>query len=134
MLRTFSAVAVGAAVLGLTTLPAAAATATHPKVHSFTVPPVSGIKVWGSYSFSGGKADIKLCVKETASDIRYALAVGTAMNATITKHQGIEVQLLGSDKQACKSTVTSDTAHLYVEAISSTANGRARVGKAHKVY
>src|SRR5580692_9256951 len=129
MLRTFSTIAVGAAILGLTALPASAAPASHPKVHTFTLPAVTGIKTWGSYSFSGGKADIKLCVRETASDVEYALVVATALNASVTKHQSLEAEILGSGKQVCKSLVTRDTAHLYVTASSATAGGKVSVGK-----
>ena len=134
MPRTFSAIAIGATLLGLTALPASATSVSHPKVHTFTAPPVTGIKVWGTYSFSGGKADIKLCVKETASDVDFALVVATAINAKVTKHQSIETEIIGSDKQVCKSLATTDTAHLYVTASSGTSDGKAHVGKVHKVY
>jgi hypothetical protein len=134
MLRAFSVVATGVAVLGLAAPAAFAAPASHPKVHTFTLPAVTGIKVWGSYSFAGGKADIKLCVKETASDVQLALAVATALNAAVTKHQSIEIDILGSGKQECKSLVTSDTAHLYAVATSGTSDGKTHVGKEIRIY
>lgn len=134
MLRAFSVIATGAAVLGLTAPAAFAAPVSHPKVHTFTLPAVTGIKVWGSYSFAGGKADIKLCVKETASDVDLAIAVAVAVNAAVTKHQNIGIDILGSGKQECKSLVTSDTAHLYAIATSGTSDGKSHTGKDIRIY
>jgi hypothetical protein len=134
MLRTLSAAAIGAAILGLTALPASAAPASKPKVHTYTLPTVTGIKIWGSYSLADGKASIKLCVKETASDVEFAIAIATAVNASVTKHQGVDIQIIGSGKQACKSMVTSDTAHLYADATSGTTNGKTYIGKVDKIY
>jgi hypothetical protein len=134
MLRAFSVVATGVAVLGLAAPAAFAAPVSHPKVHTFTLPAVTGIKVWGSYSFTGGKADITLCAKETASDVEFAIAVATAVNATVSKHQNIEIEILGSGKQECKSLVTSDTAHLYAAASSGTSDGKSHSGKDIKIY
>jgi hypothetical protein len=139
MLRAFPVLATGAAVLGLTAFgqsgPAAfAAPASHPKVHTFTLPAVTGVKAWGSYSFAGGKAHITLCAKETASDVDMAIVVGTALNAAATKHQAIEIEIFGSGKQECKSLATSDSAHLYAVATSGTTDGKAHEGKIVKIY
>jgi hypothetical protein len=134
MLRTLSVTAACAAFLGLGALPASAAPVSHAKVHTFTLPSVTGIKVWGSYTFSGRKADISLCVKETASDVDYALVVATALNYSVTKHQSIEAEIIGSGKQVCKSLTTNDTAHLYVAASSGTSNGKVHVGKVIRIY
>jgi hypothetical protein len=134
MLRTLSAAVIGAAILGSTTLPAAAAPLSKPKVHAFTLPAVTGIKVWGTYSLAGGKASIKMCVKETASDVGFAVAVATAVNASVTKHQNLEIEIIGSGKQECKSMVTSDTAHLYADATDGTDNGSSHGGKVIKIY
>jgi hypothetical protein len=134
MRRTFSVVAIGAAILGLSALPASAAPASHPKVHTFTLPAVTGIHTWGSYSLASGKADITLCVKETASDVDLAVAVAVATNASVSKHQDIQIEVLGSGKQVCRSMVTRDTAHLYAEATSGTADGKSHMGKDIKIY
>jgi hypothetical protein len=137
MLRTFSAIAIGATVLGLTALPAlpaSAAPASHPKVHAYTVPSVTGIKAWGTYSFSGGKAHITVCVKETAPSTAFGLAVGTAFNAAITKNQSVHTEVIGAGKQKCTSMVTKYTAHFWVAASSGTTGGQLHNGKAHKVY
>jgi hypothetical protein len=134
VLRTLSAVAIGAALLGLSALPASAAPVSHPKVHTFTLPAVTGLHTWGSYSRVGSKAHITLCVKETSSDVDFALAVAVALNASAKKHQNVEIEIIGSGKQECRSLVTSDTAHLYVTASSGTTNGKAHVGKDIKIY
>lgn len=135
MLRTISVAAVGVAMLGVTALPAAAAPASHPKTHTFTLSAVTGIKAWGTYYTASGKAHITACVKETASNVDLASAVLTALNASITRHQSLAVQILGhSGKQVCKTLVTSDTAHLYGIATSGTADGKAHVGKLKKIY
>jgi hypothetical protein len=134
VLRTLSAVAIGAALLGLSALPASAAPVSHPKVHTFTLPAVTGLHTWGSYSRVGSKAHITLCVKETASDVDVAVAVAVAMNASVSKHQAIQIEIIGSGKQECRSLVTSDTAHLYAEATSGTTNGKSHLGKDIKIY
>jgi hypothetical protein len=134
VVRVLPALVIGAAVLGFTALPASAAAVSHPKVHTFTLPPVTGITVKGSYSLAAGKADITLCVKETASDVQAAFAVATALNGSASKHQDIEIELVGSGKQACKSMVTSDTASLYVAASSATSDGKTHASKAVKIY
>jgi hypothetical protein len=134
MLRTFSAVAVGAAILGLSAVPASAAPVSHPKVHTFTLPAVTGIRTWGSYSLVGGKAHITLCVKETASDVDLAFAVADAMNAGVTKYQALEAQVIGSGKQECRSMVSKYTAHLYATATSGTTDGKSHVGKDIKIH
>jgi hypothetical protein len=133
-LRVFSVLAIGAAVLGSTALPAAAAPVSHPKVHTFKLPAVTGITVTGSYSFVGGKAHITMCAKENASDVDLVVAVATAVNANVTKHQAIEIEILGSNKHVCKSLVTSDAAHLYAAATSGTTNGKSHVGKITRIY
>lgn len=130
----FSAIAIGAAILGLTAFPASASAASHPKVHSFTMPSVTGIKAWGTYTFAKGKVSIKLCVREITSNVDYALVVGTATNANVTKHQSIDAQVIGTGKQVCKSLTTKDKAHLYVTASSGTTDGKSHVGKVRKIY
>jgi hypothetical protein len=128
-----AALAVGAALFGLTALPAFAAPAAHPKVHTFTLPPVTGITVSGSYAVAGGKAYIRLCAKENAPDVDFAVAVATALNATATRHQAIEIEIAGSGKHECKSLVTRYTAHLYAAATSGTTNGKSHIGKLIKI-
>jgi hypothetical protein len=135
MLRTLSAAAIGVAMLGMTALPATAAPAAKPKTHTFTLPPVSGIKVWGSYYTASGKAHITLCAKETASNVDLVVAVATAFNKTASRHQSLSVQILGqSSKQVCKTLVTGDTAHLLGGATSGTTDGKAHIGKIKKIY
>jgi hypothetical protein len=130
-MRVLPVIAIGAVVLGFT---APTAFAAHQKVHTFKIPPVTGIAVSGSYSPAGGRTSITLCVKETASDVDFAIAVATALNATASKHQSIEIELIGSGKHECKSLVTSDTAHLYVTATSGTTDGRSHDGKLIRIY
>lgn len=135
MLRTLSAVAIGVTMLGMTALPAAAAPAAKPKVHNFTLPPVTGIKVWGSHYTASGKAHITLCAKETASNVDLVVAVATAFGATPSRHQSLEVLITRqSSKQVCKTLVTKDTAHLYAGATSGTTDGKAHEGKIKKIY
>lgn len=135
MLRAVSVAAIGAAMLGVTALPASAAPSSHPKTHTFTLPRVTGIKVWGSYYTARGKAHITVCVKETSSNVDLVSAVFTALNAKVTRHQSLAVQILGqTSKQHCKSMVTTDTAHLYAIATSGTTDGKAHIGKLKKLY
>jgi hypothetical protein len=135
MLRTVSVAAIGVAMLGVSALPASAAPSSHPKTHTFTLPAVTGLKTWGSYYTASGKAHITACVKETASNVDLASVVLTAMNASITRHQSLAVQILGhSGKQVCKSLVTTDTAHLYGIATSGTTDGKVHIGKLKKFY
>lgn len=135
MLRTVSAAAIGMAILGVTALPASAAPASHPKTHTFTLPAATGIKAWGTYYTASGKAHITACVKETKSNVDLASAVLTAMNASITRHQSLAVDILGrSGKQVCKSLVTKDTAHLYGIATSGTTDGKVHISKLKKIY
>jgi hypothetical protein len=135
MLRTISAAAIGAAMLGATALPASAAPASHPKTHSFTLPAVTGIKVWGSYYKASGKAHITACLKETSSDVFIAVAVFTAFGSNVNHHKELDLKIVGqSGKQVCGSLVTTDTASLWGAADSSTANGKNYFGKAHRIY
>jgi hypothetical protein len=138
VLRKLSAATVGAALLGLTVLPAYAAPVSKLKVHNFTVPSPTGIKAWGSYSFSGGKADITVCVKESASDVDLATVQAVALNAYATKYQSIVARIAGMPtpgEQACKSMVTRYTTTLYVIAVSGTTDDdKAHIGKSDKIY
>lgn len=135
MLRTVSVAAIGMAMLGVTALPASATPAAHPKTHTFTMPAVTGLKAWGTYYTAGGKAHITECVKETRSNVDLASAILTAMNASITRHQSLAVQIFGhSGKQVCKSMVTRDTAHLYGIATSGTTDGKVHISKLKKIY
>jgi hypothetical protein len=134
IIRVFPVLAIGAAVLGSTALPAAAAPVSKPKVHTFKLPAVTGITVTGTYSFAGGKAHITMCAKENASDVDLVVATATAVNANVTKHQTLGIEIIGSNKHVCKSLVTSDAAHLYAEATSGTTNGKSHIGKITRIY
>ena len=135
MLRTLSAVALGAALLGTSAIPATAAhAAAKPKVHTFTMTGVAGIKTWGSYYTAGGRAHVTLCVKETASNVDLAIGVATALNASASKHQDLSITITGFRKQVCRSMTSGYTAHLWAEATSGTNDGKAHVGKPKKIY
>lgn len=135
MLRTISAVAIGVTMLGATALPASAAPASHPKTHSFSLSPVTGIKVWGSYYKASGKAHVTVCMKETASDVEFAIAVFSAFKSTGTHSQTLVLKILSpSRKQVCKSIVTSYTGYLYGDSTSATTNGKTHFGKPKRIY
>jgi hypothetical protein len=135
MLRTISAAAIGVTMLGATALPASAAPASHPETHSFTLPKVTGIKVWGSYYQASGKAHVTACMKETASDVFLAVAVFTAFNGNGKHTQDLDLKILSpSKKQVCKSMVTSDTAAMHGDSTSATTNGKSHFGKPKRIY
>jgi hypothetical protein len=134
MLRKICVVAAGIALLGMTALPASAATASHPKVHSFTVPAATGVSAWGSYYTSGGSVHVTLCVKETARNVDFALATGVALNANASRHQQVTAEILGTGKQVCRTMTTKDTRHLYAQVTSGTSDGHAHIGKMKRIY
>lgn len=63
-----------------------------------------------------------------------AVADGTAFGNNANQHQQVAADIIGHGKQVCRSITTKDTVHLFVSAISSTANGRVHIGKVRKVY
>jgi hypothetical protein len=134
MLRKILVVAAGVALLGMAALPASAATASHPKVHNFTIPGATGVSSWGSYYTSGGSVHVTLCVKETAKNVDFALAIGVAFNANASRHQQVTAEILGTGKQVCHAMTTKDTKHLYAQVTSGTSDGHAHVGKMKRIY
>jgi hypothetical protein len=131
---TASTVAAAVAMLGFSTLPAAAATTAHPKVHNFTMPHVVGISAWGSYYASGNRVHVTVCVKETASNVAFALASGVAFGKSTSHSQQVVAQILGRGKAVCRSMTTKDTTHLYVQASSGTTDGHLHFGKLKRLY
>jgi len=133
-LSTASTVVAAAAMLGFSTLPAAAATTAHPKVHNFTIPRVVGISAWGSYYAAGNKVHVTVCVKETAPNVAFALASGVAFANSTSHSQQVVAQILGRGKAVCRSMTTKDTSHLYVQASSGTTDGHLHFGKLKRLY
>jgi len=129
-----STVAAAVAMLGFSTLPAVAATTAHPKVHTFTVPHVVGISAWGSYYASGSKVHVTVCVKETASNVAFALASAVAFGKSINHPQQLVAQILGRGNTTCRSMTTKDTTHLYVQASSGDTAGHLHFGKLKRLY
>jgi hypothetical protein len=135
MLRVLSAAVAAVALLGISTLPASAATVSHakPKVHNFSIPGTTGIRAWGSYYRSGVSVHVTVCVKEMSSKVNFAGATGVAFSKT-GRHQVVDAAVVGSSKQACRSITTKDTAHLYVDSRSGTTDGHVHFSKVKQVY
>ena len=136
MFRALSVAVATLALLGTGALPASAATASHPepKVHNFAIPGGTGIKAWGNYSSSGGSVHVTVCVRETSPNVILTVATGIAFSKNLSRHQQVAADILGHGKQVCRSMTTKDTAHLFVSAVSVTADGHSHIGKMRKLY
>jgi hypothetical protein len=136
MLRKLSIGVATLALLGLSGVPAFAATGSRPVIHHFGIPGATGVSAWGSYYKTSRSVRVTLCVKETSRATDIAQATGVALNSSGRRHQAVSAQVLGikTGKQVCRTMTTKDTAHLYVQVFSGTTNGHAHVGKLKKVY
>jgi hypothetical protein len=133
-MRTLPTAVATAALLCMTAAPAFAAPANRPVVHKFSVPGVPGVSAWGSYTRSGGKVSITLCVKDSSAKVHLALVMGIAQNASFTRHQDISADATGNGKQACRSVTTADSSRLSVLASSVGRDGASNVGKLKTIY
>jgi hypothetical protein len=133
-MRALPIMIASAALLGVTALPAFAAQAGYPAAHHFSVPGVPGVSAWGSYTKSGAKVSVTLCVKDTSAKVSLAFVIGVTMNVNFTRHQNITAEARGNGKQTCHSVTTTDTARLTVLASSVGHDGASQVGKLKKIY
>src|ERR1039457_3536874 len=96
MLRRISTVAAAAAMLGLSALPASAATMKS-NTHSISFPGLHGLNAWGNYTKSGSKVRINVCAEDT---VRGVFAVGAVT--------------IGYLQIVCRSETLHYTNHLHV--------------------
>jgi hypothetical protein len=118
MLRRLSTVAAIAAMLGLSALPATAATHTTPASSgNFTVPSASSaVKAWGSYHIlSATKVQITVCAKRSGNAY-FVSAFADAYHASGSTHGTVSASV-GPEtpgSQSCGTATLRYTAHLKV--------------------
>jgi hypothetical protein len=139
MLRRLSTVAAIAAVLGLSALPATAATHTTPAASgSFTVPSASSaVKAWGSYHIlSATKVKVILCAKRTGNAY-FVSAFANAYNATGSAHSTVSASVGPQTPggQSCVTATVHYTAHLkvYTE-VWATSTSAAKTSSVKSIY
>jgi len=123
MLRLTAVIAVSAAALACGTLPASAAS---DRVHAFGIPGVSGVRAWGSYTHTGAKVRVTICVEDTAPAVYGAAAVGLAFDSGYHRHDNVSAAAIGDGHTRCRAMVTPYAGHLVVEALSGDKNGKVR--------
>ena len=132
MLRSIFVVASCAAMLALSALPASAATS---RVHAFSIPGVYGVRAWGSYSQTGIRVRVSVCVEDTAPSVYGAAAVALAFDSSYRHHDTVGAVTIGDDHTQCHTMTTRYTSHLVVEALSGYQNGKIRQrGKPRQIY
>ena len=132
MLRRIFVVASCAAMLALSALPASAATS---RVHAFSIPGVYGVRAWGSYSQTGIRVRVSVCVEDTAPSVYGAAAVGLAFDSSYRHHDNVGAVTIGDGHTQCHTMTTRYTSHLVVEALSGYQNGKIRQrGKPREIY
>ena len=132
MMRRIAVIAACIAALALSALPAWAATS---GVHSFGIPGVHGVRAWGTYSDTGAKVRVSVCVEVTARDVYGAAAVGLAFDSGYRHHDNVGAVTLGYGHTQCRVMVTRYVSHLVVEALSGYKNGKVRQrGQLKQVY
>jgi hypothetical protein len=133
MLRRLSTIAAGAAMLALSALPASAATASA--THTLHFPGLSGVIASGSYSKTGSKVKIKVCVEDTKKGEFAAAAVFLAYNSSYSAHiKGGAVDIGYHDKQ-CTTMTTLYSAHLRIYTFVGGSNGKVlRQSKTKIIY
>jgi hypothetical protein len=118
MLRRISTVAAAAAMLGLSALPAAAATSVaHASSGKFTVPSASSsVKSWGTYDIiNAHRVQVTICTKITGSAF-FVIGEAIAYNASLSQHDAIAAAV-GQETpggESCSHANLLYTAHLKV--------------------
>ncbi len=115
MLRRLSAIGAAAVMLGLSALPASAATVksnTH-KI-SISFPGLRGLDAWGSYTKSGANIRISVCVNDTSRSVFAAGAVSVVSNANNSRHSELGAVDIGYNHGVCTSQTLHYTNHLHV--------------------
>jgi len=132
MLRRIPVIAACAAMLVFSALPASAVTS---HVHDFGIPGVYGVRAWGTYSGTGTRVQVTICVEDTARGVYGAAAVGLAFDSGYQRHDSVGAVTIGYNHAQCQAMVTRYTGHLVVEALSGYENGKVRQrGKLKRVY
>jgi hypothetical protein len=119
-----SVAVLGAGLLGLGALPAAAV-AGGGQVHPFSIPGVHGISAWGSYQHLGSRVRVTVCVRDTARDVYGGAAAAVAFDPR-RHHQPASVVVIGYRNSSCHTMLTSYTAHLDADALSGYRDGKVR--------
>jgi hypothetical protein len=132
MLRRIPVMAACAAALAFSALPASAVTS---GVHVFGIPGGSGVRAWGTYSSTGTRVRVTVCVDDTARSVYGAAAVGLAFDSRYRRHDNVSAVTLGYNHSQCRAMLTRYTSHLVVEALSGYKNGKVRQrGQLKRVY
>jgi hypothetical protein len=125
MLRRITIIAAAAAMLGLSALPASAATMKS-NTHSISFPGLHGLNAWGNYTKSGAKVRINVCVAETLGGVFAAGAVTTVSNANNSRHSVLGAVAIGHRQSVCTSETLHYTNHLHVYTFIGGNNGTIR--------
>jgi hypothetical protein len=118
MLRRISTVAAAAAMLGLTALPAAAATdVAHASSGTFTIPSAnSSVRAWGSYDIiNAHRVKVTVCAVISGNAF-FVIGEAVAYNANLSQHDAIAAAV-GQETpggKSCGSTNLLYTSHLKV--------------------
>ena len=132
MLRRIPVIAACAATLAFSALPASAVTS---RAHDFGIPGVYGVRAWGTYSGTGRRVRVTVCVEDAARGVYGAAAVGLAFDSGYRHHDNVSVVTIGYNHAQCRAMVTRYMGHLVVEALSGYKNGKVRQrGKLKRVY
>jgi hypothetical protein len=113
MLRRISTVAAAAAMLGLSALPASAATMKS-NTHSISFPGLHGLNAWGNYTKSGSKVRINVCAEDTVRGVFAVGAVTLVSNANNSRHSELGAVAIGYHQIVCRSETLHYTNHLHV--------------------
>ena len=132
MFRRISVVASCATMLALGALPASAAAS---RTHAFSIPGVYGVRAWGSYSQTGIRVRVSVCVEDTVPSVYGAVAVGLAFDSSYRHYDNAGAVTIGDDHPQCHTMTARYTSHLVVEALSGYRNGKIRQrGKPRQIY
>jgi len=132
MLRRIPVITACAASLAFGALPTSAVTS---HVHGFGIPGVYGVRAWGTYSGTGTRVRVTVCMEDTARSVYGAAAVGLAFDSGYRRHDNDSAVTIGYDHVQCQAMVTRYTSHLVVVALSGYKNGKVRQrGQLKRVY
>jgi hypothetical protein len=113
MLRRMTTIAAAAAMLGLSVLPASAATMKS-NTHSISFPGLHGLDAWGNYTKSGANIRINVCVVDTVRGVFAAGAVTVVSNSNNSRHSELGAVAIGYHFGSCTSETLHYTNHLHV--------------------
>jgi hypothetical protein len=135
MFRRLSVVSAAVALLGMTALPASAATTSHrPTVHAFGISGIPGISAWGNYVRTSKSVRVMLCVKNISPNVVLAEAAAVALGKGGTGSSEISVISMHVGATDCATLTTADTSALAALATSVTKDGKVHLGKPKVLY